>query len=394
MTLFAQTPNMDFFRSELNRPQATHADRLATLETLRDLEVTGIGDFYHEALRTLLSVEPNITSINERDVMDRSIIIVAQGLGQEAYLEAAADLWQAVLTFDVIRDTSQGLAMQEALSALGQIGAQEYLPHIIQRLNDFNALAQSDLETRRRHQRGVVGAINALTALGEPEGFRPVFFAANGWYDSSIRAMASTALPNIVEDPGEIIAEIIRDPSITPPIKYEAWREMLRTRAPDESKAMVASVALATSWNYMTPNVAWQTILNDMRMSAIDNIRVLGVHDESVYTNLARTYTSQATSNTPNYDMITRVINALGTVATDEAVDLLMQFLQQLHDRRQVGPWGQRERAILQTILPALGNTGSQNMDLRMLLTTIERASYYTGAEQGWARNALRALGY
>jgi hypothetical protein len=205
--------------------------------------------------------------------------------------------------------------------------------------------------------------------------------------------MASVALPNIMDDPGEIISEIIRDTSITPPIKYEAWREMLRSRAPDESKARVAAVALATGWTYSSPSPVFQRNLREMRMSAIETIRVLGVADDSVYADLERSYSNNFINPTPDYDEIRSTIVCLSAIASDQAVDLLTKFLRELHGRRRSGPWGNRERQIFQLVIPALGATGTRSQDVRLLLTTIQRSSDYTGAEQGWARDALRVLG-
>ncbi|MCL2318743.1 MAG: hypothetical protein FWC45_01555, partial [Treponema sp.] len=65
----------------------------------------------------------------------------------------------------------------------------------------------------------------------------------------------------------------------------------------------------------------------------------------------------------------------------------------ELNARRRGGPWAQKERQLLQWVIPALGDTGTKSQDARLLLTTIQRSADYTGAEQGWARSALRQLG-
>jgi hypothetical protein len=196
-----------------------------------------------------------------------------------------------------------------------------------------------------------------------------------------------------MEDPGEIISEIIRNPSYNPIVKYEAWREMLRTRAPNSSKAMVAAVALETGWTFLTSNVDFQRALRDMRLSAIDAIRVMGVADESVYVNLDRSYRNSFVTVNPDFEEIRRTVGALSASGSDEAVALLLGYLRELHDRRRLGPWGPRERQVMQVVVPALGATGTQSMAVRQLLTTIQRSGDYTSAEQGWARDALRALG-
>jgi hypothetical protein len=288
------------------------------LRAIQDAGLNGIGEFYHSALKLVLLRTPAIRNMEERNANDASARIICQGLAAEQYSAAAPDLWQAVEVFDVARDYNDGLVMQDAFIALGQVGARNYVSHIVLRLNDFNIQSISDAETRRRVQRAVVGAISALEALRDPAGFRPVFFVSTGSYDPAIKAMASIALPNILDDPGDIISEIIRDASSIPSIKYEAWREMLRSNAPNSSKARVASVALATGWYYSTSNMTYQRNLREMRMSAIDTIRVLGAADNSVYANLDKSYRNNFVNTVPDYEEIKKTIDALSAIQTDE----------------------------------------------------------------------------
>jgi hypothetical protein len=392
MTVFAQ--NMSYYTNDYMRPDGTYAERLKVLETVRDSGVTGIGEFYHDALRFLLARVPDIRSRTEQDAAEKSAIILCQGLEAEKYATAASDIWQVAVQFDVVRDANEGSAMQAALIALGQLNGTDYLPQIVQRLNDYNTQTYRNPETRRRVQMAVIGCINALEAMHDASGFRPVFFASVGSYDPAVMQIASNALPNIVEDPGEIISAIIQDPSNDPRVKLMAWTEMLRTKAPNSSKARVAAIALTTGWTYSTPNRVLQENLRDMRKSAIDTIRQFGVTDNSVYTNLERSYTSNFNSSQPDYDEIMFTLNALAAISSEEAVDLLNKFLRELHGRRRNGPWGDKERIVFQWVIPCIGVTGTKSEDSRLLLTTIQRTSDYTPYEQGLAREALEKLGF
>ena len=393
INIFAQGADMTHFEMEFSRLDATFVERREILEIVRDSGITGIGDFYHNALVTLLQRMPDVRTSAEQYAANASARILAQGLGAEAHTAAASELWRTVQQFDVAMGHNDGLVMQDALTALGQVDGRHYIPHIAQRLTDLNTQIIADVETRRRVQRAVVGAVNALETFGDPAGFRPVFFASIGGYERAIQNRASIALPYLADDPGDIIGDIIRDPSVPPAAKYAAWREMLRTRAPDESKARVAAIALATGWTFMTNNPALQRDLRSMRISAIDTIRILGVADETVYANLERSYRNNFVSTAPDFEEIRRTVAALSAIGSDEAVDILMGFLRELHGRRRVGPWGIRERRVFEWVVPALGATGTQSQEVRFLLTTIQRSGDYTGAEQAWARNALSALG-
>ena len=390
-----QSANMSFFLRDYTMPESTFLQRLGILEEVRNAGLTGIGEFYHEALRFFLLRASDIRTLEDRRAAEASARILAHGLGAEQYHPAAPDLWRLVVLFDVIRDVNQGLEMQDALVALGQVGGIEFLPQIIQRLDDFNTHPLADVETRRRVQRGVVGCIMALEIFQDPAGFRPVFFVSIGGYDPSIKAMASVALPNLVEDPGEIISGIIQNTSNNPTIKYQAFQEMLRTNAPDESKARVAATALATGWTFSTSNTVQQLDLREMRKSAIDAIRVYGVADDSIYANLRRSYVNNFNSAAPDLIEIDKTLRTLGAIGSEEAVELLLEFIRELHTRRRTGPWRiDRERQIFELALLSLGATGTDSMDVRILLNVIRGSGDYTGVEQSWAANAIRALGF
>jgi hypothetical protein len=391
MAVFSQ--DMTAYTSEYTRTDGTFTERLMLLEAVRDAQLTGIGEFYHSALRYFISRVPDIRTATERDAAEKYAVILCQGLGAEKYTDAAGEVWRVTELFDVAREANDGNAMQTALIALGQIDAQAFVPQIVQRLNNFNTQSITNPETRRRVQMAVVGCVNALEALHDIRGYRPVFFVSVGAYDPGIREIAANALPNIVDDPGDVLIEVIRDTSSTPRIKLTAWNEMLRTRAPDASKARVASAALAIGWSYSTNIQEYVRNLRDMRKSAIDTIRQHGVSDDSVYTNLEFSYSRNFINNAPDFDEIMLTLNALTAIKTDEAVALLYKFLQELNTRRRSGPWGNKERQIFEWVVACIGRTGTQSVDVRLLLTTITRTASYTSREQTMARDALTALG-
>ena len=393
MTVFAQSASLSYYTEEFNRSGATFVSRQRVLENVRDANLTETGNFYSNALKTLLNKIPDIKTREDWEANEVSARMICQALTAEKNADAASDIWQLIQYFDIIKDVNDGLAMQEALVAMGQTGDKTYLEHIILRLDDLNTQQTPDVESRRRVQRAVAGCINALEAFHDIKGYKPVFFAYVGWYEQSIRNMAYNALPNMVDDPGDVIIEIIRDTSNNPGIKLTAWQEMLRTNAPDSSMAKVAAVALELGWGYPTSDTTLQRNSSTMRKSAIDTIRLLGAVDDSVYPNLDKSYSNNYANNSPDYDEIRKTIDALTALKTDKAVALLYGYLQALNDRRRSGVWGNKERQMMQWIVPALGATGTKSDDVRLLLTTIMNSQDYTGTEQSWARAALRQIG-
>jgi len=389
MTVFTQ--DMSRYTSDYMKQDSSFSERLYVLETVRNAGLTGIGEFYHNALKYLLLRMPDAKTNTERTAAEKSAVILCQGLGAEKYTGAALELWLTVNTFDVVKNANQGNAMQAALIALGQVNGREFLPQIVQRLNDYNTQTYRN-EAKMRVQMAVIGCINAIEAIKDSSGFRPVFFVYTGSYDPSVKQIAYNALPNIIDDPGEILSAIIRDASNNPYIKFEAWGEVLRTRTSDSSKAKAAAVALATGWNYPTSNKSFQTNLREMRKGALDAIRQYGAADSSVYENMDKSYSNNFINKEPDYDEIMLTLNALAAVKSDEAVGLLFKYLSELHSRRRSGAWGDKERRIFQWVIPCIQFTGTKSEDVKSLLSTIQFSADYTPYEQGLARDALAKL--
>jgi hypothetical protein len=394
MTVFAQ--DMSFYTSEYMRRDGSFADRLAVLEIINTDGVSAPPEFYHNALRYLLERSPDLQiasmrQATERDAAEKSIIMLSQALGAAKYTAAAPELWRAASDFDVVRVANNGHAQQAALIALGQVDGRDFIENVVQRLVDYNAQTFRG-ENKLRVQVAVIGCVSALEAFKDIRGYEPVFFVYTGSYDPAVQQIAYAALPNISDDPSDVIIGIIRDPSVTPPVKLTAWNEMLRTNAPNESKAKVAAAALEMGWVYTTSNRSQQANLRDMRKSAINIIRQYGASSDSVYADLERSYTRNFINNSPDYDEITASLNALAALKSDQAVSLLYKFLAELHGRRRSGPWADKERQVFQWVISAVQFTRTQNNDMILLLNTIIRTQNYTPFEQGLARNALNAL--
>jgi hypothetical protein len=393
ISAFAQGLDVSYFRKEYLKEDGTFEERLRVLESVRDARLTGVGTFYNEALKFLLSRGANL-SAKDRQIAEQSAVILCEGIAEEKVAAAAADLWQTVVFFDVARDNNEGFAMQSALIALGQVGGKDYTAHVVQRLNFFNAQTFTDVETRRRVQRAVTGCVRALESFHDIEGYRPVFYVYIGSYDKAIQDIAANTLPNIVDDPGDVISAIIRDPSNNPRIKYDAWREMLRTRAPSSSKAKVAAIALSTGWNYSTTDINFQTNLREMRKGAIEIIRQFGAPDDSILTSLKKSYDENYGSTKPDMDEIRYTLNALSAINSEPSIELLRGFLRDLHEKRRSGPWTNKEKQCFDWVVSAIGATGTQSASIEQLLNTILRETKYTSAEKKTVESTMKALNF
>jgi hypothetical protein len=398
MTLWAQDTDMSYYLNNFTRTDSTFAERLKILEDVRDQKLTGIGDFYHKALSHLLFRNADIKTREDHNDAEKSALILVQGLGAEKYSAAAQEIWEVADYFDIdkdylgMRDINEGNTMREAYIALGQVGGAAYVPYMVQRLNQFNSTLISDAETRRRVQLVIVGLVSALDAIKDHAGFRPVFNVATGSYEPGIREIANTALIEMVDDPGDLVIEILEDPATDPITMQEAIKVMNASKAPDTSRAKVAAAALKASFNYHTTNRALVSFLNIIRKNAIDDLRKYGIPDDSVYSYLERSYVASFNNVNTDYDEIMKALSTLAASKSAEATDILYKFLKELNDRRRTGPWDRKERQVFEWVVNSIQLAGNPNQDVLFLLTTIQRSDRYTGQERRMAQNAITAL--
>ncbi|MCL2266312.1 MAG: hypothetical protein FWC17_00935 [Treponema sp.] len=394
--VFAQSPDMSFYIDEYNRQDATLSDMLNVLQMVQSENLSGIGGFYQNAINVFIQRLPNFATNQERIMVEEASRLIIRGLAAEQQTDSAAQVWLLLQYFDIANQQNDGLLMYEALVAMGQINATFYTSHIAGFLESFNARPTTDALLKSKIQRVVPGVITALEILKEPAGVKPVFFASIGWYDNSVKAIASASLNRLMESLGEVIPDIIigilRDPLNTASVKNSAWQEFIKIHVSDESKARVAAVALEQS--YVATSRESAVLLRTMRLSSIDTIRQFGVSDgDIVYPYIERTYRESYDTVTADFEMIIMIVRALTAARTDEAVDLLTQFLTGVHNKRRSGPWGATERDLMRVFIQAIASTGTQSTDaLRILRMIAGLQNTYTPAEQQWAKDALSAL--
>ena len=92
---FAVTEEIDVY-AFLYRNSPSHLAQLDILRHMAEARLTGAGEFYAQALRSLVSGYTNIRDVTERNAADEQAIILSALLGAEKYSPAAADLWLVV----------------------------------------------------------------------------------------------------------------------------------------------------------------------------------------------------------------------------------------------------------------------------------------------------------
>jgi len=388
-----QNSDVSLYADEFNRSDTTLNDMRDILIAVGDLQLTGIGEFYHNALIRFIQRLPNYTGTQDRLTIEEASRLLLRGLAAEKYTPAASSVWFLIRFFDISQPPNDGLLMYEALVAMGQIDGREYIQHIINILEGYNARPPINDESKAKVERVVPGIVNALETFDDPIGVKPVFFASIGWYDTRVKQIASDALVNMMDVAGDVISDIILDHFNFPPVKLAAWQTLLRANnVSDATKSKVATSVIEAGYSFHANSSENQNILYAMRLSAFDVIRVTGVEDDHAYAFLERAY--REAYNTPNtdVDMVKTVVFCLLGINTEESVELMTEILRGLHSRKRSGPWTLVDRDIMAFVISALGSTGTQSRGAINLLTIISTSSVYTDMEQSWARRALAAL--
>jgi len=370
--VFSGTEEVDVY-AYLYRASTTNSAQLDILQNMAEAKLTGAGEFYASALRRLVSEYPNIKNATEKNAAAEQAMILAALLGAEKYTPAAADLWLVADGF------SEPLVRAEALMALGRIRATTYLPQVIRILDTYNVRP----ETRLDGERIAFGAIISLEKFQDPSGYLSVFLASTGWYSQRIRTQATKSLPFIAKDPSPFMLNLIISPKYDYPTKFIALQTIEKTNADPKKKAEVAVAALSEGHKAVTSDVKLKGSLADMRKMALDMLRKYRSDDPTIYMLMRRSYTNR------DSDIQERMaaINAIAAQRTDEAADLLSEFLTTLNGRSS--SLSQDETQIIRVLIPALGNTGRPSA--RTALNTVAM-SEYTPAIKSLATQAMAKI--
>jgi len=367
--VFSGTEEIDVYRY-LYRNSEKNVDQLDILQNMAEAKLTGAGEFYAWALRQLVLRYKNIISSKDKDATtekyaaDEQAKILAALIGAEKYTPAAADLWFVADAF------TDPLAKAEALMALGRIRATGYLPHVIRILDNLNLTPTKDPDEGGRI---AFGAIIALEKYQDPSGYLSVFLASVGWYPQRIKNQAAKSLPFIAKDPSPFMLNLLKSgANYENSVKLIALQTIEKSSTVNaKSKAEVAVAALAEGHRAVGNNVQQKAVLADLRKLALDMIRRYKSDDPTIYLLLRRSYTIRDADTQEKM----AAINAIAAQKTDEAAEMLSEFLTTLNGRYST--LNQEETQIIRVLIPALGNTGRPSA--RIALTQVTKLDYTSG---------------
>jgi HEAT repeat protein len=343
LPLFSASAELEIY-TRLYESADTQVEKLGILREIRDAKISDAPDFYAAALDRLLTGYPDVRGSLQIQAADDTARLLSGLLGEAQYGAAAGNLWRVVETF------SNPLVRADALIALGKVGGRAFIPQIIQLLSDLNINPTTD---RLAGEQVAFGAVAALRDLKDPLGYLPVFFTASGWYSDRVRNQASSALPQILDNPTEPLLSVIQGSGYTYPVKLYALQTMDQSNASNPEKASAAVAAYTEGWRAATNQVSQRMNLAVIRKLSIKMIERLGTDDTAVYPLLERSY---KTGIDPEEQL--SAIAALAALATDDSARRLSSFIQDINDKHQRGSKTVADERLIRALIPALGATG------------------------------------
>ncbi|MDR3131164.1 MAG: hypothetical protein LBU18_06420 [Treponema sp.] len=335
---------MEFYQ-RLYSIASTAKEKQQIFQDAANAKMPDATDFYTWVLERLLLEYPNARGNQDIEAANRIIKSAADLLGEAKHLPSAGYLWRAG---NIVIDPT---AKAEILVALGKMQAVDFLPQVIQTLNDINEGGVT--KNRRDRERIAFGAIVSLENYGDIRGYLPVYIASIGWYSEMVKRQAKESLLKISEDPIEPLTQLVQSPSYSYNAKYEALNEINKSSVSNEAKSNFAIISYKEAWGASTANFLQQMDLAKTRKLCISMINQYKSGDEQVYSLLARSYTTEGNDETEKMG----AVNALASLANEDSVRILSGFLAAINDKLRDGSLRQRDERMIRALISALGKT-------------------------------------
>jgi hypothetical protein len=337
-----------------------------------------LSDALDEQVRNL----KNLTSTTEKAKATELTKMVVKELGRLKAVEAASYVWEVVEAVD------DPFLKGESLIAIGKMGAKQYAGPMAMMLRNINFNYGSLME-QRENEIIAYALIIALERLKDEAAYEPLFFAASGWYSSKsgVKERASEALAVLVQDPTPQLTAIMEQ-SDRYAVKEAALQAGLRSGADDQSKASLASFALAEGLRYTPKDGIEKRELKSLRLYALSAMKRLQNKNLDVLESMESMILGYQTGRLFEEDEMLMLIETMGTFDDDESARILSSFLMYQTERRE-GRASDSLR-IAKATVQALGDIGSPVGFEALTMVTI--ASFWEGSVQREAKAALEKL--
>lgn len=319
--------------------------KISVMQDIIDLHDRGMEPVITEALKEVLYSFNESQSFNERRQYDDLTRMMIRELGSLKAVDAAPEMYY------VMENTEDEFLRSVAIVGIGTAGARDYADEIAEHLRYIN----SDIiriENNEQRRSVIDACILSLERLKHPVGFEPVFFTSIGRYARESVKKAERALQNMVEDPTDLVVDIIKADN-TFEMRLAALGVEERSKASPERQAEAAAAAIEVSLIYNAATPAERQYQTRTKIKSAELIRDLGIANEQ-----AVEWLGMMLNSSTNVNELVISLQALGTYSSDAAVEVLSAYLSYHSDRRASGLQYKDERAIRECI-NALGNTGN-----------------------------------
>jgi len=261
-------------------------------------------------------------------------VLIISELGDLRAVEAAP------VIFTVMKETKDPYLKGGALIALGKTGARQYAREIALILRNLvlyrgNAVGEEAI---------AFGCIVALERLSEPVGYMPVFLALNSGFSRKIKKAAADALPNILEDPTEVLLDVVENESSVQ-LKLAALQAENMSDAPVANKVSVASEAINQGLYSNTSNIKDIAMFRELRLLALE----MFITYETAYI-VAVPLIEKVLYLDHDLSETIYALEALSAMPDKEAVQALTRFLAFQNNRQLAGITPRDNRVVIATI--------------------------------------------
>ena len=327
-----------------------YENKIMVMNAIMEVDDPTIVHFLGLALADLGEQRSNLATLTERLQHRALTTMIVKKLGELHAAEYADRI------FDVLKQADDPYLKGEAMLALGRTTHQDYADDIALMLNNLNLNAGAEAQDKDSEVLALA-AILALERFHHPVGYNPLFFASIGWYSklSTVREQAARVLDALVEDPTDILLELVRLESQFG-VKIEALIAEYRSGAEPGRKVQVAVEALNQGLVGQPKNATETSILSRLRLTAMAIIKEHGPADDGSIKHLEKLLYGR-------YEITEQLtaLEVLGFYTSDAAVRTVIAFLKRQNDRQMSGISPEDYRIIRATIrtLGSIGNAGA-----------------------------------
>lgn len=333
-----------------------------------------IGSF-NEALESLLNVDRTSLTVSEAQDYDRAIRVAAANLGRFEYTPSAGNLIKLFRS-----KSADALVRAEAAISLGLMRATEFVPEIATFLE---TLSLSPTEDPDAGEKLAYGCIVSLANMRDSRGWPATFFATQAWYSQRIRTEAEEALAKIQPRPTVELLQIIKG---SYDIRYKIFALKYAASAPGtpEFKMEIAREAYRQGLAVMSGGTMTKQKYQEFRTTALTYL--ISYNDKS------GEMIPSFESSWPSAQLDERIQIAyfLGMNASDPAVSLLMQYINEADSSKRAGISGSDQDRLAKVLFQAAGKT--KNSRLVPVLESVIRNNQWTSSVTMSAREALTAI--